>query len=167
VALAGGVEPEDVPRKGLRMDLAKHLPAIDPSLRAALIAMTEPDPEKRPQRARDVIALLGKPVVNHKDEVIALEKVPPRPVARQLFSDINEPFGTFLRFGVLGFGAGGWLGMASIRFALGITISVLAVLAFPAFKKVIGVGRELDSMLIEGQSGFTDMIRGAMARRRH
>ena len=49
--------------------------------------------------------------------------------------------------------------------ALGLTISIFAVLAFPAFKKIVGVGRELDSMLVEGQSGFTDMIRGAMARK--
>jgi hypothetical protein len=53
VALAGGIEPEDVPRKGLRMDLDKHLPALDRGLRAALIAMTDPDPDKRPQRARE------------------------------------------------------------------------------------------------------------------
>src|SRR6185436_14271899 len=59
VALAGGVEPEDVPRKGLRMDLARHLPNLEPGLRAALEAMTEPDPDRRPQRARDVIALLS------------------------------------------------------------------------------------------------------------
>jgi hypothetical protein len=142
--------------------------------------MTEPDPEKRPQRAREVIALLNKPQSvrvsrpmqdDDDDEParrsVALEKVDARPPARQLFSDISEPFGTFLRFGVLGIGAGGWLGMAGIRFGLGITIAIFAVLAFPAFKKVVGVGRELDGMLVEGQSGFTDMIRGAMARKRH
>lgn len=178
VSLAGGVEPENVPRKGLRMDLEKHLPSIDADLRAALVAMTDPDPEKRPQRARDVIALLSKPqsakvarpLQDDDDDPprrVAIEKVQARPPARQLFSDISEPFGTFLRFGVLGIGAGGWLGMAGIRFGLGITISILAVLAFPAFKKIIGVGRELDGMLVEGQSGFTDMIRGAMARKRH
>src|SRR5512144_133336 len=60
VALAGGIEPEDVPRKGLRMDLDRHLPALDPGLRAALTAMTDPDPDKRPQRARDVVALLAR-----------------------------------------------------------------------------------------------------------
>ena len=32
VALAGGIEPEDVPRKGLRMDLDKHLPSLDPGV---------------------------------------------------------------------------------------------------------------------------------------
>src|SRR5688572_3444180 len=60
VALAGGIEPEDVPRKGLRMNLDKHLPALDATLRHALTEMTDPDPDKRPQRARDVVALLAK-----------------------------------------------------------------------------------------------------------
>src|SRR5512135_1489027 len=41
VSLAGGIEPEDVPRKGLRMDLDRHLPSLDPGLRAALAAMTD------------------------------------------------------------------------------------------------------------------------------
>jgi serine/threonine protein kinase len=171
VALAGGVEPEDVPRKGLRMDLDKHLPTIDAKLREVLTAMTDPDPEKRPQRARDVIALLAKapePPRRRKPttkESTALEKRGPTLPARRMFSDVGEPFGTFLRLGVLGFGVGGWLGMTAVRFSLGITITILATLAFPAFRKVVGVGRELDAMLAEGQSGFTDMMRGAMARR--
>src|SRR5205807_27976 len=42
VALAGGIEPEDVPRKGLRMDLERHLPTLDPGFRTALLAMTDP-----------------------------------------------------------------------------------------------------------------------------
>ncbi len=171
VALAGGVEPEDVPRKGLRMDLDKHLPTIDAKLREVLTAMTDPDPEKRPQRARDVIALLAKapePPRRRKPttkESTALDKRGPTLPARRMFSDVGEPFGTFLRLGVLGFGVGGWLGMTAVRFSLGITITILATLAFPAFRKVVGVGRELDAMLAEGQSGFTDMMRSAMARR--
>jgi len=169
VALAGGVDPEDVPRKGLRMDLDKHLPTLERKLRHTLSEMTDPDPDKRPQSARDVMALLAKgPDFERRrpEAVVALEKQGEvRPAARRLFSDVGEPFGTFLRLGVLGFGVGGWVGMTAIRFSLGITISVLAALAFPAFRKVVGVGRELDSMLAEGQTGFTDMIRGAMARR--
>jgi serine/threonine protein kinase len=172
VSLLGGVEPEDVPRKGLKMDLDRHLSSIDRGLRITLSAMTDPDPEKRPQRARDVLALLAKtpPPPGMDREIagrtVALEKPRSGPPARQLFTDIGEPLGTLLRFGVLGFGAGGWIGMTSIRFALGLTISILAVIAFPAFRKVVGVGRELDAMLVEGQSGFTDMMRGAMARKR-
>jgi serine/threonine protein kinase len=172
VSLAGGIEPEDVPRKGLRMDLAKHLPALDPTLRAALIEMTDPDPDKRPQRARDVVALLAKsrPPAELEDRATALARTPAAALApRQMFSDIPEPMGTLLRLGVLSFGFGGWVAMASVRLSLTLTIGILALLVFPVSgvrKRVVGVGRELDAMLGEGQGGFTDLMRGAMARRR-
>ncbi len=180
VALAGGIEPEDVPRKGLRMDLDRHLPALDPGFRAALSAMTDPDPDRRPQRARDVVALLAKtklrPEPARRDpDGDGSGKRPGRALAtrepsalasRHLFSDVQEPLGTLLRLGVLSFGAGGWLGMAGIRLSLAIIIYTAAALAFPARRKLVGVGGEIDAMLAEGQGGFTDMMRGAMARRR-
>jgi len=168
VSLAGGIEPEDVPRKGLRMDLERHLPALDPTLRAALIEMTDPDPDKRPQRARDVVALLAK--ARPPAESRALARQPGTEVAaRQMFSDIPEPMGTLLRLGVLAFGFSGWVAMASVRLSLTITLGIFALLVFPARtarKGVVGFGKELDSMLVEGQGGFTDLMRGAMARRR-
>jgi serine/threonine protein kinase len=174
VALAGGVEPEDVPRKGLRMDLDRHLPALDPGLRAALAAMTDPDPDRRPQRARDVFALLAKARPKpHGDgdgrtaEPRALVGREPHALApRKLFSDVQEPLGTLLRLGVLSFGASGWLGMAGIRLSLTIVIYTLAVLAFPARRRLVGVGHELDAMLAEGQGGFSDIMNSAMARKR-
>jgi hypothetical protein len=171
VALAGGIEPEDVPRKGLRMDLAKHLPAMDPALRGVLVAMTDPDPDKRPQRARDVVALLAKskppPEVEVKDALVKQPRA--LPVRRVMFSDMPEPLGTLLRLGVLGFGAGGWLAMASVRLSLILTGGIFTLLTYPAKpvrQRVHGVGKEIDSMLSEGQGGFTDLMRGAMARRR-
>jgi serine/threonine protein kinase len=170
VALAGGVEPEDVPRKGLQMNLAKHLPSMDPALREALIAMTDPDPDKRPQRARDVVTLLAKskprkePKERRDKALVRTSSGLPAP--RRMFSDVQEPLGTLLRLGVLGFGLGGWVGMAAIRLSLTITIWTIAIVAFPTRKKTLGVGRELDSMLAEGQGGFTDMMKGAMARER-
>jgi len=160
VALAGGVEPEDVPRKGLRMDLDRHLPALEPSFRGTLAAMTDPDPEQRPQRARDVVALLSRRPSH------ALARQPTRALAtRQLFPDVHEPVGTLLRIGVLSFGFGGWVGMASIRLSLMLTVYMVAVFGFPVRRRVLGVGRELDAMLAEGQNGFTEMMKGAMARR--
>jgi serine/threonine protein kinase len=165
VALAGGIEPEDVPRKGLRMDLERHLPALEPGFRDALTAMTDPDPEKRPQRAREVVALLAKTSAPRALQQ-ALQRAQTAPLApRRLFSDVQEPLGTLLRLGVLGFGAGGWLGMAGIRLSFVIVVGLVAVLGFPARRKVMAVGREIDSMLAEGQGGFTDMMKGAMARR--
>ena len=168
VALAGGIEPEDVPRKGLRMNLDKHLPSLDPTLRHVLTEMTDPDPEKRPQRPRDVVALLAKgrpPPELPVSPPRSLQRTASGPPARKLFADIGEPLGTLLRLGVLGFGFGGWLGMAGVRVSLAITMFIGAMLAFPARKKVVHVCRELDAMLAEGQGGFTDMMKGAMARR--
>src|SRR5262249_33753082 len=122
VALAGGVEPEDVPRKGLRMDLAKHLPTLDAGFRNALVAMTDPDPDHRPTRARDAAALLAKPPPPPPLEAPsrALQTRGPAKIdrPRRMFSDVGEPIGTLLRLSVLGFGAGGWFGMAGIRLSL-------------------------------------------------
>ncbi len=167
VALASGVEPEDVPRKGLKMDLEKHLPGLDPAFRQALIAMTDPDPDHRPQRAREVVALLAKAKPPKKGAASkALVAQGPKDVApRRMFSDVQEPLGTLLRIGVLGFGFGGWVGMAGIRLSLMLTVYIIAMLGFPRRKAVLGVGHELDAMLAEGQGGFTDMMKGAMARR--
>lgn len=165
VALAGGVEPEDVPRKGLRMDLEKHLPQLDPGFRAALSAMTDPDPDKRPQRARDVVALLAKARPPKQTKALTTKgKTTLAP--RRMFSDVQEPLATLLRIGVLGFGVGGWVGMAAIRVSLTLTVWIAAMLAFPRRGQVRGVGKELDSMLAEGQGGFTDMMKSAMARQR-
>src|SRR5215510_14827851 len=103
------------------MDLEKHLPALDPAFRATLAAMTDPDPDHRPQRARDVVALLAKakPV---KPQSKALARQTSSEVApRRMFSDVQEPVGTLLRIGVLSFGFGGWVGMASIRLSLTLT----------------------------------------------
>ena len=167
VALAGGIEPEDVPRKGLRMDLERHLPSLEPTFRSVLVAMTEPDPDQRPQRARDVLAMLARTKPPRlSGDGRALARTPGQAVApRKLFADVDEPIGTLLRLGVLGFGAGGWLGMAGIRLSLFICVMVASGLAFPAQKKIRHVGRELDAMLGEGQGGFTDMMKAAMARR--
>ncbi|HEY0478676.1 MAG TPA: serine/threonine-protein kinase [Kofleriaceae bacterium] len=174
VALAGGIEPEDVPRKGLRMDLDRHLPALDPGFRAALTAMTDPDPDRRPQRARDVVALLARSrpprpeaEADGRAEARSLATRDPRALAtRRLFTDVQEPLGTLLRLGVLSFGASGWVGMVGIRLSLAILIYTCAALVFPARRRVVGVGRELDTMLAEGQGGFTDIMKTAMARRR-
>jgi hypothetical protein len=67
----------------------------------------------------------------------------------------------------LSFGAGGWIGMAGIPLSLAIVIYTFAALAFPARRKLVGVGHELelDAMLAEGQGGFTDIMKSAMARR--
>ena len=141
VALAGGIEPEDVPRKGLRMDL-ERAPALARSRRfaRALVAMTDPDPDQRPQRAREVVALLAKAEPprqpDRRSDGARRARRRATLAPRRMFSDIQEPLGTLLRIGVLGFGLGGWVGMAAIRVSLTLTMWIVAVFAFPARKKV-------------------------------
>src|SRR5262249_2214217 len=124
------------------------------------------DPDHRPQRARDVVALLAKARPVKRAQATALARREAHELApRRMFSDVQEPLGTLLRIGVLGFGFGGWVGMASIRLSMMIMVYIVAILGFPARRRVLSVGHELDSMLAEGQGGFTDMMKGAMARR--
>ena len=50
--------------------------------------------------------------------------------------------------------------MAGIRLSLAITIGIIVdARVSRRARRSIGVGRELDSMLAEGQGGFTDMMR--------
>ena len=107
--------------------------------------MTDPDPDQRPQRARDVVALLAK---SRPARAELRRAARPRPDRRRWPSrragcspTSSEPLGTLLRLGVLGFGAGGWLGMVGVRLGLTITITVLAIIAFPARKKIRRVGK--------------------------
>ncbi len=160
VALAGGVEPEDVPRKGLRMDLARHLPAMDPALRATLEAMTSPDPDTRPQRARDVIALLAKakpprPV----REARALATRDARAVApRRMFRSVPEPLATLMRLTVLAFAVGGWVGMEVARLVM-----LMVALVLPRKGGLREGAREVSAMMTEGRDGFGDLARRSVS----
>jgi serine/threonine protein kinase len=171
VALAGGIEPEDVPRKGLRMDLAKHLPAMNPAFRSVLDAMIEPDPEKRPQRPRDVVAVLAK-VRGRKDTPplgpVALVAETPRAIrpARPLFTDIPEPLGALLRLSVLGVALGGWLGMALTAWTLQ-AIAWTAGVPTGGKKSVArATVEDVAHIFHDGREGFGDLARRAVARRR-
>jgi serine/threonine protein kinase len=56
LALAAGVEGRELPRKGIRVDIGR-IP-VDGPLKAALTAMTDPDPDLRPASAELARALL-------------------------------------------------------------------------------------------------------------
>lgn len=57
VAMLSGCEPEDLPHKGLAIDVASALPRARPALVRALAAMVEPDPDRR---AASITPLLGE-----------------------------------------------------------------------------------------------------------
>lgn len=171
VALAGGVEPEDVPRKGLKMDLAKHLPAMAPGLRGVLEAMVEPDPEKRPQRPREVAAMLARasaPAREREREPVAMVAAPPRALrpARPIFTDMPEPLGALLRLSVLGVALGGWVGMALTAWtlqAIGWSVGLFTGGKQSTVRRATG---DVAGIFVDGRDGFGDLARRAVARKR-
>lgn len=168
VALAGGIEPEEVPRKGLRMDLDKHLPALDSDLRAALAAMTEPEPERRPQRARDVLRLLAEPRPARTARALATIAPAGKPAARgatpSMFANVPEPLGALVRLVVLTFSVGGWVAMLSLRFVVWVTMWWMMVLPARRRDTARSTIREFDQLLGDGQHGFADLARSALRR---
>jgi serine/threonine protein kinase len=174
VALASGIEPEDVPRKGLKMDLAKHLPSMHAGFRGVLEAMTEPDPEKRPQRPREVAAMLAKAKVSEparrREDTPPMAIVPeaPRAIrpARPILTTVPEPLRALLRVALLGVAVGGWVGMAVTAW----TLHAIAMTAgvFTGGKKSAARASVEDVAHIfhDGREGFGDLARRAVARRR-
>ncbi len=55
LALASARQPEDLPRRGLGIDVNAAVPTLPPDMRRALSSMVEPDPDKR---AKDAGALM-------------------------------------------------------------------------------------------------------------
>jgi serine/threonine protein kinase len=170
VTLAGGVEPEDVPRKGLTMDLGKHLPAMSIGLRTALAAMVEPDPDRRPTRPRDVLALLAKT----PEPVAAPSARPPLPavrsvtsLARPMFTDVPEPLRVALRLAMLSTAVSGWLGLAIAAMVVRVVGHGFAVVAGRNRRPAVRDATEdVASVLTDGQRGFGDLARRSVARRR-
>jgi len=171
VALAGGVEPEDVPRRGLAMDLVKHLPSMTPGLRQALAAMVEPDPDKRPARPRDVLALLAK--TPDPEPIAARAKAlvvpPPRAmaVARPIFLDLPEPLRAALRLSLLAVAASGWFAMAITMIIVQVFGGLVGMFAGGSRRPMVRAATsDVAGVLGDGQDGFSDLARRAVARRR-
>jgi|JI10StandDraft_1071094.scaffolds.fasta_scaffold13530_11 serine/threonine protein kinase len=171
VALAGGVEPEDVPRKGLRMDLERHLPAMSPVLRSALAAMVEPDPDDRPARPRDVLALLAKAPMPAplppSAASVALTAPGPRSLARPIFGEVPEPLRAALRLALLGVAVGGWLSLAILAVTVQAFGGVAGLFAGKGRRPTVRAATDdVAAVLVDGQRGFGDLARRAVARRR-
>ena len=60
LAAVTGMQPEELPHRGLAVDVAKAMPArSDRRLRLALAAMLEPNPERRPNSVAEVLGRFG------------------------------------------------------------------------------------------------------------
>jgi serine/threonine protein kinase len=181
VALAGGVDPEEVPRKGLRMDLPRHLPDLEPALRGVLEKMTEPDPEQRPQSARDVLALLaaapGESPAKSKGksgtgasraaETLALPPAPQLPAplwSQRLPVPGGGPLGLLLRVALFTFSLAGSLSLTVMRTVIvPIVFMIVHAIAGARHRAALTSARdEISHALAEGSDGFTSLRRRAL-----
>jgi hypothetical protein len=177
VALASGQEPEDLPRKGLKMDLARALPQMPPGLRGVLEAMVEPDPERRPQTAREVVALLARAKggdarrerAARDERALATVEVPApaqRRRAKPIFTSVPEPFAALMRLAMLAFAVSGWLGMMVAVVAVRALGGALGLLAGRSRRPAIRAGTDdVAGVLADGRDGFADLARRSVARR--
>jgi hypothetical protein len=177
VGLASGKEPEDLPRKGLKMDLARALPHMSPGLRSVLEAMVEPDPDRRPQTAREVVALLAKAKPGdakrdreaREDRALATDEVKApaaRRRARPIFTGVPQPFAALLRLTMLAFSVGGYLGMMIAVAVVRVLGGTIGVLAGGRRRAAIRAGTDdVAGVLSDGRDGFADLARRSVARR--
>ena len=183
IALAGDVEPEKVPRVGLRMDLATHLPRMEPRLRAALAAMTAPDPDDRPRSADEVVAMLQVPAAAtlkpRRETASAPVKAPvktadpPGPGHDMMVRMVDEvaeftaelppPLRTLMRIAVFLVGATGYLGITAVRLAvLPLIFAIAASFAGDSRKqRVAEVRRDVEGATDEARAGMRALVRGA------
>ena len=67
VAMLTGRQPEDLPHKGLAIDVRAALRGNSPRLVDALEAMLDPDPDRRPSRIAPVLAKLEQAAPSHDE----------------------------------------------------------------------------------------------------
>jgi serine/threonine protein kinase len=181
VALAGKVEPENVPRKGLRMDLRRHLKDLDDELIEVLEAMTEPDPDLRPQSARDVSRLLARRAerairrraerairsIGPAPDESALQRMEQSAGSRHfdevgdMLASVPQPFGLVLRIFLLTFAIGGYVGLTVLQ-AVFLPVIFALVSAFAsdsARPKIAATRSEVKEALNEGKEGFRHLQR--------
>ena len=181
VALAGGVEPEEVPRQGLRMDLERHLPHMDRDLRRVLTAMTAPDPSERPQSASAVRELLAAGKRKRRKSKARSRPLPARRppsalatpgdagIAHRVVGEIQEmtaqlpgPLRVVARVFSFIVGATGFVGLALIRLAfLPILFALIGAFARDSSRPKIDRARRLVGEGVdEARAGFGALALG-------
>ncbi len=184
VALAGGVEPENVPRRGLRMDLNSHLKSSDPVLVDLLCKLTEPDPDDRPQSAAAVLEELKRrpgrrPVALARPDRPApparhgRRRGPPigrrrRDLARAdddiagFLDELPRPLRLPVRALVFLIGTFGFLGLTVFRFVgLPIIFGIVSALSRDDRKpRIAEVRGKVEYAVDEGRTGFRALSAG-------
>jgi hypothetical protein len=174
VSLAGGVEPEKVPRRGLRMDLRRHLQGLSVELIDLLERMTDPDPDVRPASAREALDLLGGRRRNTPRAVIVpVVKAQPLPLGPPADVDDEDPslpwpIRLVMRAAFVIVGTAGFVTLSVFELALiPLFFALIAVFAKDDFKPRLKSTKEsLQHALHEGRRGFHSMQKRGLTGRK-
>jgi serine/threonine protein kinase len=176
VALAGGVEPESVPRKGLKMDLGRHLAHLDPALVEVLEAMTQPDPGDRPGSAMAVMDLLRSRPIRHLARAPARElELATRDATAARYADDDDeladmppPLQMLARVLFAVIGTAGWVGLTVVRGALlPLMFALAGVFVTGDSQKKLDTTRDrVAGALEEGRQGFKSIQRKGLPGRK-
>ena len=175
VALAGGLEPEKVPRRGLRMDLERHLAGMSRDLVDLLERMTDPDPEARPASAREALAALaGQALVGPVARSGRERKAKPEAEGPALESEPDDvsrmpwPIRLIVRLAFVAVGTAGYVAVSVFELALvPLLFALLAVFAKDETKpRLTSTKESLQGALGVGRRGFRDMQRRGLRGRK-
>jgi serine/threonine protein kinase len=163
VALAAGIEPERIPRRGLRMDLEKQLPDLTRPFRQLLIELTDPDPDRRPVSATAALKKLD----GMRDPTPLAPLEPVAPAAREPEPDddifdvddrsIPAPLRALMRlaFVALGIVGGAALFVGEVVFVPFVFALIRAFTAAPGRPRMKAAEKKVRGALREGRDGFT------------
>jgi serine/threonine protein kinase len=172
VSLAGGVEPEQVPRRGLRMDLKRHLAGLPAELIQLLERMTDPDPDMRPGSAREALELMAGRKKTPKAMIVPVVKAQPLPIAPADIDDEDPtlpwPIRMIMRIAFVIVGTAGFVTLTAFELALvPLFFALLTVFAKDETKpRLNGVKTSLQGALHEGRRGFRDMQKRGLTGRK-
>ena len=169
VALAGGTEPESVPRRGLRMDLKRHLAGMSPDFIQLLERMTDPDPDMRPASAREALDLLAGKRQTPKAMIVPVVRAQPMPIdVDHEDPSLPWPLRMLMRLVFVAVGTAGFISLTVLELALvPLIFALLTVFAKDDTKKRLQDTRlGVQGALHEGRRGFRDMQKRGLTGRK-
>ena len=158
--LATGIQPEDLPRNGLAVDVDASCPRLSPKLRTLLTSMLRPDPTQRPSSARALQAELDRlsqvPTEPAREPDEVLSDV--LPIAPSLSSDSSDR--AQMLYGLVQTIAG-WLGAVGTvvvgQLLLPFLFTVLGAMSSGAQReKLFALREKIREASVAARKGFWD-----------
>jgi tRNA A-37 threonylcarbamoyl transferase component Bud32 len=179
LALLTGREPEDLPHKGLALDVAAALSgrSTSPALVRALVAMLEPDPDKRATSLGPLVASLAAPLDPPRDERAPRPREArreARALARQAKRDARDARrearhrarggflpGIILALVVLGLSLAELGVIVALRVVIPAILSILSVVFGKGMRTAAGFMSEVGKNVAEALARARRNVRGA------